>query len=236
METNFVPFARRRTRRLAERDSAQHSFSGLAEDGEVVRVPLTMMDRALVDGLREKYPPAPQTGTALTQTEAENELADIRDRRRRKRVAYDPMGRVVGTVEEEADHQVLDSFITDAQAALHRPGFRCLDDRSASEAAYAEYCRELQDAWKPRDSTGSEKLPPYGAQPLWAQKEGASCSIDGRRGVWKREGDFLFCRPVDEKLPKPAPGSTGAQPGTREYVDQVWRQMVLDQQNAWKTP
>jgi hypothetical protein len=208
----FIPYAKRRARRLADQSYSGHS--GLCADGEVVRVPLTMMDRQMQDALRERFPPQPQT--------------DLDDKRR-KLVQRDPFGSESGTIEEEDNHQTIgDGYVTDA-LALHRPGFRYFGDRSASEQAYGEYVSWLQDAWKRKDSVGTETLPPFGAQPLGAQVEGSSCAVDGRRGVWKREGDYLYCRPVDKKL-------GDAEPGTREYVDQVWRQMVLDQQNAWKTP
>jgi hypothetical protein len=113
-----------------------------------------------------------------------DDLADIHDRRRRKRLtSRDPMGRETGTLEEE------DTMTVDA-LAMHRPGFRYLADRSASEAAYVEYCRELQDAWKPKPVSTADvgiKPLPFGAQPTWAQVEGSSCSIDGAKGTWTRE-------------------------------------------------
>jgi hypothetical protein len=193
------------------------------------------MDRAMYDSLRERYPPratipdvqqtheqilasiSPGVGKLFDSTPMERwpELIDAA-RRRKKLTQREPMGREAGEFTEEDTRRVLDrgttsittldgvGNVTSDPLAMCRPGFR-FSDRTASETAYADMCRDLSDAWRPKDSEVNvdaltPQLPPYG-WPLWAQTEGASCQIDGRRGVWKREGDYLYCRPLPEGPP-----------------------------------
>jgi hypothetical protein len=131
-------------------------------------------------------------------------------------------------------------FVGDA-LDMHRPGFRSFaDGEAAKSAAYEEYVTWLQDEWKPRDSTGTEKLPPYGGWPLWSQVEGSSCTLDGANGVWTREGDYLFCKPINASE---TPISNGdARPRTmspqdaQAIKDTAYREMCNYLENAWRTP
>jgi hypothetical protein len=78
--------------------------------------------------------------------------------------------------------------------ALHRPGYRVLDDEigaRAKEQAYRGYDRQLCDSYK-------QDAPPASAYPYTAAAEGASCTIDGKPGRLVREGNFLICTPTKQ--------------------------------------
>jgi len=95
---------------------------------------------------------------------------------------------------------------------LNRPGYRCLleDDAGAFAKAEAQraYLDDLENAWKrpvgfgsvpgveigsaePRGSVGAN--PPPGAYPYSAAAEGTACTIDGRLGRLRKQGDWLVC-------------------------------------------
>jgi hypothetical protein len=222
--------AARRARRLADYAA---SGSNLAKDGEVLRIPLTMMDRQMMDSLRERFPP--QTDAEIGEFDEEDAalaLAAIRDRRRRRTVR-DPFGRVLAEEEADARTVILDAYDP------HRPGFRYLADRSASEQARAEMIVEMQDAWKPKDGTGSERLPPYGAIPksLGTVKAGDACAIDGRRGRLLEDTGQRFgvnrrggrSRNRQDAAPRMMDAATA-----QRIKDEAYNEMCADLVNAWR--
>jgi hypothetical protein len=73
---------------------------------------------------------------------------------------------------------------------------------------------------------------------LTAAEEGDLCGTDGGRGRLVRRGDFLFCElaPMGSpRIPAVNPSTADAQPGTRAYVDSVWRSYVDEISTAWKS-
>jgi hypothetical protein len=117
--------AARRARRLA-RDA------DIIPDGTSIRVPLTLMDQAMYDSLRERYPPRSDSGRQESEThdqimasispevrklfdstpmEKWPELIDAA-RRRKKVVERDPLGRETGEFTEEDTRRVLDRGTT----------------------------------------------------------------------------------------------------------------------------
>lgn len=71
---------------------------------------------------------------------ADRSSTDAADAARRKKIArYDPEGRSQGTWEEEEEDGDDDTGCRDA---------RSVNDRSAVEAAYEDYSRDLENAWR----------------------------------------------------------------------------------------
>jgi hypothetical protein len=110
---------------------------------------------------------------------------------------------------------------------------------------YERGVRELCDAWKSDWDTSkigaaAPKILPLGAVPkhIGTVKAGDACTVSGADGVYVDGGDGnLYCRPRPMKGNTPVPPtnrSTDAQPGTRAYVDQVWRDCCEETANAWK--
>ncbi len=111
--------------------------------------------------------------------------------------------------------------------------------------------REMCDAWRPRDATdpheGAQKpqgLYPLGAWPKSMQQEGASCFIDGAPGVWKDDaGDGLLrCRPFAMQATRVPPtnrstatGQDGGPVGSKQAVEDSYRQMCDELTSAWRT-
>src|SRR5262249_4880124 len=78
-----------------------------------------------------------------------NQKAVKSDARGKKVTQFHPFGRVKSTFEEEE----ADSMMTDAEFALHRPGYRtstAVNDDAAVEA-YHQYVADQANAWKKRD-------------------------------------------------------------------------------------
>ncbi len=97
----------------------------------------------------------------------------------------------------------------------------------------------VADSYTPAEGTQAPKgLLPFGAwEPSPQRAEGTSCSTgEGEAGIWTREGDCVYCRPKQQTAVtvEPTNRSTDAQPGTRAYVDAVWREMCDQLTNAWK--
>jgi hypothetical protein len=173
---------------------------GVLKDGFGVHTPLFLMD--------------------ATQREIAH------DAKRKKVTQYDPYGRVKSTYEEETE---ADSMMTDAQLALHRPGYRTSTTADDSEAvkAYREYVDAQCNAWMKRDAQ------PPGSYPLSAG-EGSACTVDGRPGTLVREGDWLVCRPTPRTDAAPTGPVFDAAEGQR-IKDAAWEEMCQRQRDAWKT-
>jgi hypothetical protein len=133
---------------------------------------------------------------------------------RRVRVLRDGHRYRVRTRMMDADRRPL---ITDNQGRggvhLNRPGFRTiLSDQigmSAKERAYRDYEKQLCDAYK------ADAAAP-GAYPYSAAAEGAACTVDGRPGHLRKQGDALVCVPdkpssarADAAAMKPCPDCDG---------------------------
>jgi hypothetical protein len=115
-------------------------------DGASVRVPLTLMDKQFVDGLRQKYPPQPIDDARRRQARDPDEDDDGDDgyTQREPEEAKNDAMRIVPTI---ATYDGFGQLSIDP-LELSRPGFR-IADRSVNDAAYVAMCTELQDAWKP---------------------------------------------------------------------------------------
>lgn len=106
-----------RSRRRAQRDHAD-----IVPDGTVLRVPLTMMDGAFVNDLRQRFPPTRDAAVTSHRAarraarQAASSASTVDDAKRITEVAL-------------LTQQVMarDGFITDDEAAAHRPGFRFAD-------------------------------------------------------------------------------------------------------------
>jgi hypothetical protein len=180
-------------------DDVGFDANGAIRDGYGMRVPLFMMDST--------------------------QKAIAADARRKKVTQYDPYGRVKSTYEEEE----ADSMMTDAELALHRPGYRtstAVNDDAAVKA-YRQYVADQANAWKKRDAQ------PPGSYPLSAG-EGSACTVDGRPGTLVREGDWLVCRPTQRTDAAPTGPVFDAAEGQR-IKDAAWEEMCQRQRDAWKT-
>ena len=201
-------------------DDAFDPITGLIRDGRKIRVPMSQMDGG---GRR-----------SLT-------FQDVQD-------GVDIVGITLAKLATDAVLQ-RNGFITDAEASLHRPGYRgtfdASVDLSASDKARAERMLADSNAWRPKDAyssdpyTGSttkpvETRPTNAYAPVGTKgvAEGQSCFIgNGQAGHLVKEANWYICRP------DAADAARGdAQPGTREFVDQEWRRLQEEQANAWKTP
>jgi hypothetical protein len=153
---------------------------GILKDGHSFRVPLMMHD--------------------AQRLEAATEAARQRNLSGSEQISLQDIRRITEEKMQRNERAFFDQY---------RP--HLIDyDRSASNAAYAEMCTELQDQWKSKDAgytpakgTQAPITAPVGAAPMPATRGDASV------------GD--------------------AKPGTREFVDQEWRRMVEDQRNAWRS-
>jgi len=152
----------------------------------------------------------------------------VRTDARKKVTQFDPFGRVKSTYEEEEAN----SMMTDAELALHRPGYRTSATVNDDEAvkAYNEYVRNLTDSWRKCDAQ-----PPPGAYPLSAGA-GTACAINGAPGalVESDDGEWLVCKPVSRTDTVPAGPVYDAAEGQR-IKDAAWEEMCERQRNAWKT-
>ena len=145
---------------------------------------------------------------------------------------HDPQGRELGSFETEVEHddddrRHSDSMLSDAELALHRPGYRTLTWINDDEvvAAYRQYCADQDNAWRR----------PAGAYPLSAGA-GNACTIDGRPGRLVKEGDWLVCKPVSkpaDAAPLPTDPVYDVAEGQR-VKDEAWRAMCAAQDEAWK--
>jgi hypothetical protein len=148
--------------------------------------------------------------------------------------------------EEDSMHRE-DSLIVDAlgRPGGYRPGALYLNPnpgtadhaklvaaRHLGDEARTEAIAEMCDAWKPRARSGAPTDPvgnvPYGAYPYSAAAEGTACSIDGRPGVLRRQGEYLVCVPLRE-----APTDAAS---AQRIRDQAWEESVRELTNAWRTP
>jgi hypothetical protein len=185
-------------------DSVALDARGVLKDGYGLRTPMQFMD-------------AEQRRVA-------------RDARRRKVVERDPMGRVRSTFAEE-EEEGADAMTTDAQLALHRPGYRTstrVNDDAAVEA-YRQYVADQASAWKKHNAQ-----PPPGAYPLSAGV-GTACTINGAPGVLVEsdDGQCLVCKPAARQDGAPTGPVFDAAEGQR-IKDAAWQQMVDEQREAWR--
>jgi hypothetical protein len=174
----------------------------IVRDGEAVHVPLTMMDSM------------------------QKQVA--RDAKRRKTVQYDPQGRVRSTYEEEEE---ADAAFSDAQLAMHKPGYRtstAVND-AAAHTAYDEYVRNLGDAWRSCDAQ------PMGALRYEPGREGQGCTINGAPGTLQRRGDWLVCVPTTNSNSDAVPRALDAVDAQR-IRDAAWQEYCERTRNAWRTP
>jgi hypothetical protein len=81
-------------------------------------------------------------------------------------------------------------------------------------------------------TTSLRSVPPAGAyyQAGFGVKPGDFCMLGGTGGRVVQRGDWLFC-----EVHKSAPPSGDAALGTRDAVDQAWRELQEEQANAWKS-
>jgi len=176
----------------------------IIRDGERVRVPMQFMDSM------------------------QREIADARHRI--KTVHRDPQGRQLGSFETEVDHddddrRHSDSMLSDAELALHRPGYRTLTRINDDEAvaAYRQYCADQDNAWRK----------PAGAYPLSAGT-GNPCTINGAPGVLVKEGDWLVCKPVSNSTDTVPTGPIYDAAEANRIKEAAWREMCAVQDQAWR--
>jgi hypothetical protein len=147
------PPRRREFITVDEGDPRAYGIDGLLRDGYKIRVPIEMMDSRLpIERMRSSEPLIINTGLPRSVYDGIPGITASSDARRsRKRVARDPMGREVGTYEEE-----------DAALSAHRPGYRVGDaargtadaGQALKDAAYEEMCRDLSTAWMSPEQRG----------------------------------------------------------------------------------
>jgi len=154
----------------------------------------------------------------------------VADARRRKVTQYDPFGRVRSTFEEEEE----DAALTDAQLAMHKPGYRFSTGASALHAklrAYDEGVREMCNAWRKCDAS------PPGAYPLSAG-EGTACTINGAPGTLQRRGDWLACVPDNDRIDFDAASTVPRmtdEASAQAIRDAAYLRMCNELINAWRT-
>jgi hypothetical protein len=115
----------------------------------------------------------------------------------------------------------------------HKPGFLISDaNADAKRRAYADYERDLANAYKDQPSAG--------AYPLTAAAEGSACTIDGWPGTLQRRGDWLVCVPNKQSFNG---GNGGDDPDAasdsikdhRQRMAQLYSAYDADLQNKWRT-
>jgi hypothetical protein len=246
----------RRAARDAADNNWSASSANIAADGETIHVPMLQMDVALYDSLRQRFPPRTEFDDEDASI-ALRTLDAIRERRRQRRSGTGDRlsDNDVRRLTEEAMQR--DGYALDAldihKPGFRYLADRSAGEQARNEmiAELTDAWRPKRRKLQQRDPMGREegtieeedgidvaragaaapKVLPYGAWLPGSQIEGSSCSIDGAAGTWQRRGDYLYC------VPSPMPStrlntSSGdaaitAQPGTREYVDQVWRIVLL---------
>jgi hypothetical protein len=255
--------AARKAARRARITARNGTASNLAQDGEVVRVPLYSRDRQFIDGLREKYPPQPQPlQPPAYYPDGLVSAPDLDDgRHRRRTVTRDPMGREVETTEEDDARRVFDrgpvtiqtydstGNLTSDPYQFCRPGFR-VGDRSIHDEAYETMCRDLADAWRPDPANDAafHILPVGAVQKFIGINPGDTCQIDSRRGRWEEHTDgLLYCRPLPEGPPPrsdavPSHQRDDAMPPrvmdaaqAQEIKDRAWQEYVERLSNEWRS-
>jgi hypothetical protein len=193
-------------------DDAFDPITGLIRDGRKIRVPMSQMD----GGSRR----------SLT-------FQDVQD-------SVDIVGITLAKLATDAVLQ-RNGFISDAEASLHRPGFRGTFDASvdltASDKARSERMLADSRAWMTPDadksglsqSTGApttalKSVPPTNAYAKVGTKgiaEGQQCFINGQAGHTVKEGDWYICRP----------DATDAMTGDAR---DAYKEMCAQLTDAWK--
>jgi hypothetical protein len=118
----------------------------------------------------------------------------------------------------------------------------------ARDAAYAEMCNDLVNAWRPKD--GGDYRPavegaqapkgiwPVGGTPvhLTSAKEGDLCATDGGRGRLVNRGGFLFCElePMPTTRADAVP-RTMTNDQAQAIKDQAYQEYCQYITSAWKT-
>src|SRR5262249_61948248 len=134
----------------------------------------------------------------------------------------DPVGGVKSTFEEEEE---ADSAMTDAELALHRPGYRTSTTVNDDEAvrAYNDSVRETCNAWRTSDQ-GAPHIGPRAGDP---------CMTDDKEpGHWVREGDAMVCRATSRSDAVPR---TMTAADAQVIRDRAWQEMVEATHNAWRS-
>jgi hypothetical protein len=140
----------------------------------------------------------------------------------------------------------------DLQDAWKSPEQRTADARQVTDAAcpagvdprdwaYHQRCQQDSEAWRtpaPVFDAAAVQNPPAGAycKAGVGANAGDVCSWNGAPGNLVERDGWLFCE-VHQPGPTRSGASSGrdAAVGDRSAQDQAWRQMVEDQQNAWRT-
>jgi hypothetical protein len=108
-----------------------------------------------------------------------------------------------------------------------------------AEWARHQMIQELTDAWRtpaPTLDAAAVTTAPAGAYAPtgYAAHAGDTCTLNGAPGNLVERAGWLFCE-VTQPGPTRSGASAGdAQPGTRAYVDAVWRELQEETQNAWR--
>jgi len=136
-------------------------------------------------------------------------------------------GRVASTYEEEEE---ADAMTTDAQLAMHRPGYRTsthVSDDAAVEA-YRQYVADQANAWRKRDGQ------PPGSYPRSAGV-GSRCTVNGQDGVLveSEDGQWLVCKPV-ARQDGASTGPVYDRAVGEHLKQQAWQEMVDEQREAWR--
>jgi hypothetical protein len=187
---------------------------------------MVAMDRALVGGLRQRFP------TSGIHTTGREERRRARDARRATEAVL-------------ATQAVMDgsAILVDAYA-LNKPGFR-FGDRSASEQAYQDGVRALCDAW--RQDAGLNEGQPTRAVPAappgayapvgCGLVEGDEVTVDGAPARLVRRGDWLFAEPVRlGPTRSSAPANRDSRTaGMNDAQASAYNSYLHDLENAWKT-
>jgi hypothetical protein len=146
-------------------DDAFDPITGLIRDGRKIRVPMSQMDGG---GRR-----------SLT-------FQDVQD-------GVDIVGITLAKLATDAVLQ-RNGFITDAEASLHRPGYRgtfdASVDLSASDKARAERMLADSNAWRPKDAYSSDPYTGSTTKPVETRPTNAYAPV-GTKGVAEGQSCFI---------------------------------------------
>jgi hypothetical protein len=222
-------------------DPEAYDENGFIRDGVRIRIPMQMMDSARrpapksapleiwtglplrgPGSLRESFyadgsPKPPRRKSRVDYDDPDNDPDEVIEEldangRLHRYTARGPMGRVESSYREE-DRAVQD----------HRPGYR-FADRSASEAAYREMCRDVSTAWMTdeqraqHDARLTTDACPDGVDPRdWAYSEMVRDLTD----AWRPKDSALHILPVGA-MPKHIPTVKAGDPCTVDGADGVY--------------
>jgi hypothetical protein len=246
-----------------EGDPAAYGPDGLLRDGYKIRIPLLQMrdaappqrsaPRSITTGLRMDrfYFPDGTEKPARTPRMQRLPAADA-DQYGANRPGFRTSDAVTVDAGQSLKNEAYEEMCLSLQDAWKSPEQRIADARQVTvdaacpagvdprDFAYHQRCQQDSEAWRtpaPVFDAAAVENPPAGAycKSGVGAKEGDVVTWNGAPARLVKRGDWLF-PVVHQQGPTRSGTSSGdAAVGDRSAQDAAWRQMVEEQQNAWRT-